>query len=185
MNTAEWKALSKPLKRQLRQGLQAMKDRDKLREAVNLAVVWLEGASVGLKSPALSEAIAKLCAAIADTMPSTGVFYYVGKVAHFKPSKPWIATPLRRPDLDDDPMGQYRVEPIATALQQRYDIAEPESQELDAIHQENLAVANLISRAPELLDALKTALPYVEGEGTDTEIAEIKRILGDATTPST
>ncbi len=74
-----------------------------------------------------------------------------------------------RPDLEDDPMGQYEVRPACDELAVRYDNAEPESDELDAVHAENLANARLISAAPKLLAACKGFVAWIEGHAEALE----------------
>jgi len=54
-------------------------------------------------------------------------------------------------------MGCYTVEPVASSLQERFDQADCESEELELIHNENRANARLIAAAPDLLCALKEA----------------------------
>jgi len=68
---------------------------------------------------------------------------------------PWTVQPLITPDQDDDPMGVYTIEPAATDLTGRYFRSEPETPELEAVHAENRANANLIAAAPELLETLE------------------------------
>ena len=64
---------------------------------------------------------------------------------------PWTVKAIIRTDLDDDPMGEYVVEPASTTLGDQYFAAEPETPELDAVHAENQANAILIAASPELL----------------------------------
>jgi hypothetical protein len=76
----------------------------------------------------------------------------------------WTVTPLHRPDLDDDPMGVFVVEPAATLLTARYFAAEAETPELDAIHAENAAIGRLLQTAPKLLNALIAASDWIDAQ---------------------
>ncbi len=71
---------------------------------------------------------------------------------------PWTVHTTLRPDEDDDPMGEYLVEPAATNLTQRYLDAEYDTPELDDVHTENQANASLIAAAPDLLIACRAML---------------------------
>lgn len=66
-------------------------------------------------------------------------------------------------------MGCYTVEPVASSLQERFDQADCESEELELIHNENRANARLIAAAPELKNLLSHALHYIETPGDFTE----------------
>ena len=82
---------------------------------------------------------------------------------------PWKVEPTLRPDWDDDPLGEYTVQPAADRLTERYFATDGDSPDneytaeigtaqLDAIHAENAANARLIAAAPELLEACRIAL---------------------------
>lgn len=75
----------------------------------------------------------------------------------------WKVQPYLTPDLDDDPMGVYSVQPVQDELTVRYFAADPETPELDAVHAENVAYARLIEAAPDLLQAARCALADLEG----------------------
>jgi hypothetical protein len=81
------------------------------------------------------------------------------KVAHTP--TPWKVEPLLTPEYDDDPMGVYVIEPASELLAKRYAAADPESEELDAVHAENRAIAAHIERCVnergQLLEALRDA----------------------------
>lgn len=79
-----------------------------------------------------------------------------------KPVK-WTVTPTMRSDLEDDPLGEYTVEPLATRLSRRYFNAEPESAALAKVHAENQAAAKLIESAPALHAACLRLLVAAEG----------------------
>jgi hypothetical protein len=81
---------------------------------------------------------------------------------------PWEVESTLRPDWDDDPMGEYTIEPVATVLTARYYAAEPESDELDAVHAENRANARLIAAAPTMADVLTECLHYLQQQIHDT-----------------
>lgn len=85
---------------------------------------------------------------------------------------PWRVSPVSRPDLDDDPMGQYDVEPAVSQLSERYFNCEPESDELDDVHAENAANARLIAASPDLLAALRDIL---DGKGNQRGVLERAR----------
>ena len=88
---------------------------------------------------------------------------------------PWTIEIVLRPDMDDDPLGEYRISEAALRLQTIYDDAEPESVELESVHGENRANAEFIMKAcnshdkmRELLDRAADVLQDMEAEtGSD------------------
>ena len=76
---------------------------------------------------------------------------------------PWEVSPYLRPDLDDDPMGVYRLGQLSAAkLTEAYFAAEPETQELANVHTENEANARLIAQAPEMYELLSKMAQWAE-----------------------
>jgi len=79
---------------------------------------------------------------------------------------PWRVELLLTPELDDDPMGTYVVQPAKAQLEERYfalDIEEEEDQ-LEAIHAENQANAELICKAVNSFEAMREALNNIIAE---------------------
>ena len=84
---------------------------------------------------------------------------------------PWTVSPVIRKDLDDDPMGEYVIREAQDRLTPLYWKAEPESYEIEAVHDENYANARLVAAAPELLDALQQAINLTLDEDDPTHHA--------------
>lgn len=63
----------------------------------------------------------------------------------------WDVRPTRRPDLDDDPMCEYVIVGHQVGMTDRYNAAEVESEELEAVHSENSANAEFIRLAHNLM----------------------------------
>lgn len=63
----------------------------------------------------------------------------------------WDVRPIRRPDLDDDPMCEYLIDSHQAGMTDRYHEFEAESEELEAVHNENSANAEFIRLAHNLM----------------------------------
>ncbi|NOU20305.1 MAG: hypothetical protein HOO93_00700 [Methyloglobulus sp.] len=63
----------------------------------------------------------------------------------------WDVRPIRRPDLDDDPMCEYLIDSHQAGMTDRYHKSEAESKELKAVHNENSANAEFIMSAHNLM----------------------------------
>lgn len=63
----------------------------------------------------------------------------------------WDVSPTRRPDLDDDPMCEYLIDSHQAGMTDRYHEFEAESEELEAVHNENSANAEFIRLAHNLM----------------------------------
>jgi hypothetical protein len=63
----------------------------------------------------------------------------------------WDVRPTRRPDLDNDPMCEYHIDSHQAGMTDRYHAAEAESEELEAVHNENSANAEFIRLAHNLM----------------------------------
>ena len=71
----------------------------------------------------------------------------------------WEVSPYRRPDMDDDPMGVYKVEPVSEKLTGQYDATDPLTDRyFYSVHNTNAAVARLLQAAPGLLRMLRKLL---------------------------
>ena len=84
---------------------------------------------------------------------------------------PWTVSPVIRKDLDDDPMGEYVIREAQDRLTPLYWKAEPESYEIESVHDENYANARLVAAAPELLAQLKMLVNWAEAQGQECAFA--------------
>lgn len=79
----------------------------------------------------------------------------------------WSVRPVRRPDLDDDPLCEYVIASHQSEMTTQYFEAAVESEELQNIHNENKANADFIRLAhnlmPEMLSSLER-LQWLEHE---------------------
>ncbi len=75
----------------------------------------------------------------------------------------WDVRPTRRPNLDDDPMCEYVIASHQAGMTDRYHESETESEELEAVHNENSANAEFIRLAHNLIPDI---------------LAEIERLYG-------
>jgi hypothetical protein len=92
----------------------------------------------------------------------------------------WSVFPTLRTELDDDPMCEYVIESHQAQMTERYELADPESAGLEAIHDENLANAQFIMLAHNLMPVMLAELEHLQklqGKLTDTGLMSVIRYL--------
>jgi hypothetical protein len=83
-----------------------------------------------------------------------------------------VVTPYLRPDLDADPLGVFKVQPLSDKLQGGFDMVDhtdevEENRQLDKIHGENALMARKIEAIPYLILACSLVEPLLHDMGCE------------------